>query len=293
MEQQREKDSEFVQIRLWDDCLNNCSFCSLQNRLRKTTTQSKKVRLRKSTELVRTFNSRQIGLLGGEFFEEQLKGCEDEWAELMKALLNTGAKLCLTASLIHKQHLLEETIELLGDRLTICTSYDEVGRFHTEAARANWFNNIEKLHEQGVNLFCTCIPTQEFFEAAYPLPDWLGVNFNDPHLGVDWLINIDKSDYHERLLAENDRFNLPKRRTAIHWMREHPQLMRNYTSYELTHSNTVYAFDEDDCLIIEMEGRREFDSCFNQSCGHPCFCQCYADSNKCMMCDAKHIVEPA
>lgn len=75
----------------------------------------------------------------------------------------------------------------------MCTSYDEAGRFHAQDAKRNWFQNIDNLHAQGVRLVCTCIQTQDFFEAEYALPEWLDVNLCDPHLGVEWYIAVDKA----------------------------------------------------------------------------------------------------
>ena len=282
--------NEFVQIRPWNDCINNCSFCSVAKRCKNTPLESKKLRLNRAAELVKTLKSKQIGIMGGEFFEGQLKGCEEEWEELLKTLLQTEAKVFITANLIHEQHFLHETIDLLKERLLVCTSYDEVGRFHTQEVKNNWFQNIDKLHEKGVNLICTCIQTQDFLESKNELPEWLDVNLCDPHLGVEWYIAVDKANYHDHLIAENKLFNLPRRSTAIKWMRSHPDVTARYAAYNATHSDTIYGFNENDCLTTELEERLTDDNCVNPECGHPFFCQCYADSNKCMMCDATQIM---
>lgn len=284
-------DEQFLQIRPWDDCINKCTFCSLQNRCRTTPIESKKCRLLKTTELVKQLKSKQIGILGGEYFEGQLKGCETEWMDLIVTLQNTNAQVYISANLIHKQYFLEETLQQLRNNVLLCTSYDEVGRFHTSSARANWLNNLSTLHDRGVNIFCTCIPTQEFFEANFTLPTWLGINLNDPHLGVDWYINVDKNHYHDHLIEENTLFNLPKRKTAIKWMRANPQITKQYASYDQTHSDTVFAFDKTDSLIKEFNDRISSKDYSNPTCGHPFFCQCYSDSEKCMMCDAKRVTE--
>ena len=282
--------NQFVQIRLWDDCVNKCDFCSLRNRCRTTPIKAKKERIAKTSKLINDQKLSQIGLLGGEFFEGQLKGCEKEWLDLLSVLLKTGAQIYITANLIHKQYFLEETLKKLNGRVLICTSYDEVGRFHTDSAKTNWLNNINELHDQGVNIFCTCIPTQEFLDADFILPEWLGINLCDPHLGVDWYITVDKSHYHEHLLVENTLFNLPSRKTAIKWMRKHPQITRQYASYEQTHSDTIFAFDQQNCLYKEFNNRIMSGEYSNPKCGHPFFCQCYSDSEKCMMCDAKRVL---
>lgn len=285
-----EQSKKFVQIRLWNDCVNNCSFCSLRNDCRKTSPSSKKTRLKQAAKLIEEIDASQIGLLGGEFFEGQLKGCEDEWLMLLHSMLDSGAHLSITANLIHEQYYLKETIEVLRERLLVCTSYDEVGRFHSKLAVANWFSNIEKLNSESVNLFCTCIPTQDFLTAEYSLPEWLSVNLCDPHLGVDWYINVDKTNYHKHLTEENNLFNLPKRATFIRWMREHLDIARRYVAYDTSHSDTVYDFDENDCLTKLFHERLVSSNCINPHCGHPYFCQCYADSDKCMMCDAQNVI---
>ena len=290
MESSTIKHNEFVQIRPWNDCINNCSFCSVSKRCKNTPLESKKLRLRRSAELVKTLRSKQIGVMGGEFFEGQLKGCENEWLSLLQAMNQTNAQIFITANLIHEQHFLNKTIDALGDRLLLCTSYDEAGRFHTQTAKKNWLKNVESLHTEGVHIICTCIQTQDFLESKTALPDWLDVNLCDPHLGVEWYIAVDKANYHDHLIAENKLFNLPRRPTAIKWMRDHLRTTARYASYNSTHSDTIYGFGDDDCLSTEMEERLTDDKNINPLCGHPYFCQCYADSNKCMMCDAEQII---
>lgn len=283
--------NQFVQFRLWDDCINNCTFCSLHKRRRQTPLDSKQKRLLKSAEIIENLDSKQIGLIGGDFFEGQLKNCEHEWMCLLDALLETDAQIFITANLIHEQHFLDETIEKLGGRLLLCTSYDEVGRFHTETARKNWFLNIEELHKKGVNIFCTCIQTEDFLTSCNNLPEWLNVNLCDPHLGIDWYENVDKEHYHEHLIAENDLFNLPKRRTAIKWMRDHPGTTKRYVAYNNTHSDTLYSFDKNDEFVKEFNSRLTSKKFVNPKCGHPFFSQCYADSDRCMMCDAQNLLK--
>ncbi len=290
MLQRGELKNEFIQIRPWNDCINKCTFCSLrQHPSSKTTLQQKKARLLKAANIVREQKASKVGLIGGEFFEGQLKGCEEEWLLLLDALQCVGSEIFITANLIHEQYFLDETIKALNGNLLLCTSYDEVGRFHTHKCKDAWFQRINNLHNKGVNLFCTCIPTQEFVSANTEFPEWLGINLCDPHGSIEWLINVDKAHYHERLLKDNKHFNLPKRKSAIAWMRKHPAIVRNYADYKTTHSNTIYGFNEKDEVVLEIEGRLSGVEFNNPNCGHPYFCLCYADSDKCMMCDAATI----
>ncbi len=280
----------FIQIRLWKDCINNCSFCYLKSHKdKKTTLSQKKTRLRKATELVTTFEAEKIGLIGGEFFEGQLEGCEDEWFGLVDALKNSGSRIFITANLIHDQYLLNETIDLFKKDLLICTSYDTVGRFHTEKQKEDWFRRVEFLHKDEVPMICHCVATQDFFEEDPKFPNWLPINLVDPHISYEWYLSVDKCEYNEKLLSQCDFFNFPKRETALSWFRKHPQSARNYSDYTGMHSDVIYAFDRNDAFIFETEGRLKSEEYNNPRCHHPWLGLCYADSKKCMICDAKFV----
>lgn len=287
---ENELKDELVQVRMWLDCINHCSFCSEQNFERNTTVEQKRTRIVKTTEFIKNLGTNRIGIIGGEFFNDQLRGCENEWILLMEAMRDTGAEIFINSNLLHKQYYLDETIEILGQKLLICTSYDEVGRFHTQEIRENWFKKINELHDAGVNLFCTSVPTQELFETNFQLPEWLGHNLEDPHLGLDWYLSVDKAHYHELLVSQNTWFNLPKRATAIRWMRSHIPTIKNYVNYQHTHSDRIYGFDSFDNIVIENKGRLDTADYINPKCGHHYYSQCYADSDKCMMCDAERVI---
>ena len=285
---------DFIQVRIWEDCVNNCDFCYLRNHRHKTTTlDHKKARLAKTQKHIENLLPNRAGLIGGDFFEGQLRGCEKEWISLIESMSEKGINIFITANLIHSQYYLNETIEkqLRGGsgNLVLCTSYDEVGRFHTEADRKNWLNRIESLHESGVDVVCTCIPTQDFLESNFELPEWLNIDLCDPHVSREWFSKIDHEKYNECLRRDNNCFNLPKRQTAVKWLRTHTKTTKKYANYSNFHSNTVYGFDENDQLFIEIDDRWTSDNFNNPKCGHPYASLCYADSDKCMMCDAVHI----
>ena len=106
-----------IQVRLWNDCYNNCSFCSLKDKTHNwTKVEDKKARINKLLEL----SDDTIGLIGGEFFEGQLRGCEQEWFNMIRKI--SCDRLYITANLINEPYLLEETLILRPDIL-LCTSY--------------------------------------------------------------------------------------------------------------------------------------------------------------------------
>ena len=58
--------------------------------------------------------------------------------------------------------------------------------------------------------------------------------------------------------------------------------------YNNTHFSTILTFDSNNNFIYEYENRFNDDN-FMADCGHPHFSKCYADSDKCLMCDVEEI----
>lgn len=267
-----------IQIRLWDDCYNNCTFCSLKERTKCfTSVEDKKARINKLLDL----NEDKIGIIGGEFFEGQLKGVEKEWLNMIKNLRCDS--LFITANLINEQYLLEETIKERPNIL-ICTSYDTVGRFKSEAQKLKWLERVNSL----TNVFCTIIPTQDIINDTFIDKIKCGINLCEPHLGIEWYINTDKKNYHKNLINNNEVFNLPRRKDLLTWISKHPDILLKCKNYQITHFNTILKFDKNNNFAIEMYNRFE-DKNFIAECGHPYFSRCYCDSDKCFKCDLEEL----
>ena len=138
-----------IQVRLWNDCSNNCSFCSLGKKPI-TKIEDKKVRLLKLSQL----KDNKIGIIGGEFFEGQLRGCENEWLEMIKNI--SCSDLFITANLIYEPYLLKETLEIRPDIL-LCTSYDSVGRFKNQKLKEDWLARVNSLSNVISTEFLVCL----------------------------------------------------------------------------------------------------------------------------------------
>lgn len=265
-----------IQIRLWNDCGNNCDFCSLGKK-DITCLQDKKERINKLTE----FFDNRIGLIGGEFFEGQLYGCEEEWLTMIKNL--RCKELFITANLIYKPYLLEETIKIRPDIL-LCTSYDSVGRFKKEKLKEDWLKRVNSMD----NVFCTIIPTQNMVEDDFIDKIKCRINLCEPHLGLEWYRNVDKREYHKHLIEDNKIFNLPKRNDLLRWIFRHDDILLLMKNYKSNHFSSILCFDKENNLIPEYEDRFN-DNNFIAECGHPYFSRCYADSDKCLMCDLEEL----
>ena len=138
-----------IQFELWPDCCCGCKYCYLNGTKRNTKAKQKKENIQdalktlKDQSIMEKYNA--VGLIGGEFFQNQLDDVRDEWIELicyLNFLLKTGAikEVWIATSL-----LLENYQDLLmtlsyfdfnalteNQRITLCTSYDTIGRFSEE-----------------------------------------------------------------------------------------------------------------------------------------------------------------
>ena len=267
-----------IQVRLWNDCFNNCAFCSLKDKTHKwTSTEDKKARLNKLLEL----KEDKIGIIGGEFFEGQLRGVEKEWLNMIRNL--RCDKLFITANLINCQYLLEETVRARPDIL-LCTSYDTVGRFKNDIQKKMWLDRVNSLP----NVFCTIIPTQDMLGDPFIENIQCGINLCEPHLGIEWYKNIDKAHYHENLIRDNELFNLPRRKDLLKWIAKHKNILALMKNYEYTHFDNILGFNENNNFCYEAYNRFK-DKNYVAECGHQYFSRCYADSDRCLACDLEEL----
>lgn len=265
-----------IQVRLWNECYNNCTFCSLSDKSA-ISIVDKQIRINKLAK----FEGSTIGLIGGEFFEGQLKGCENEWLNMIENI--SCDNLFITANLIHEQYLLNETLNIRPNIL-ICTSYDSIGRFKTNEQKEIWLSRVNKIK----NIFCTIIPTQDIINDSFINKIQCNANLCEPHLGIQWYKNIDKFKYHEHLVHDNHLFNLPKRNDFLKWIIQHPIILQNMLKYRTNHFDTIYSFNCKNELVYEHQHRFN-DTNFMAPCGHPYFSRCYADSDACMQCDLEEL----
>jgi len=173
-------------------------------------------------------------------------------------------------------------------KILICTSWDAEGRF-SDISQKIWRRNIHLLHNLGYDINVTTILTQDLLEAdqkgLFNIPKYCKVNICDPHLGLEWYNQVDKKNYHEDLIKKNILFRLPKRKDFLNFLKNHPDILKNYINYKNTHSDDVVDFD--DRKICYMDRCNNDNPLFINTCGHPYFSQCYQDSDKCAMCDAE------
>ena len=171
-----------LQFELWESCNNHCKFCYLgENNL------FTPVRLKiKAVEDAYNFISdpekmvsyNTLSYLGGEFFQGQLETPElkEKFFKLMKktAELQVSGQIrefwLLCTLTIGNQKDLYDSLDIMNneyikagkpelmEQVWIVTSYDTIGRFHTQKMEDNWKFHMKNLYETYPGIkFNTCM----------------------------------------------------------------------------------------------------------------------------------------
>ena len=152
-----ESKQRFIQFELWKDCHNNCNFCFNKGLPDCDKAWSiKEVIKRLDDPQVLLFN--EIGFIGGEFFAHQIDSVKDLFYSLFDKVLSMRfERVLLTTSLIYKPTQLLEFLDYIEkkqaiDKLLLCTSHDNIGRFRTAQSFKLWSDNMLLLHKCYPNL---------------------------------------------------------------------------------------------------------------------------------------------
>lgn len=151
-----------LQFELWQECNNHCTFCYLGKNNKHTPNEVKLNALRNAyTEISKPENYPEfstIAYLGGEFFQGQLN-TEEIRNEFMKLMSKTAELLrnnvikevwIYMTLTIGDQKDLYDTLNLFHgqhDKLWLLTSYDTVGRFHSQKMEDNWKYHMKHIHK--------------------------------------------------------------------------------------------------------------------------------------------------
>lgn len=164
------KEKRTLQFELWQECNNLCDFCYLGKENRKTPDSFKIESLNRAIDTVSDLSNYPkfncIGLIGGEFFQGQLRNPEvkelfykliDKIAELYNT--NVIQEFWVSATLtIGKQTELYEILNKFKDtnNVWILTSWDIVGRFKTQKMLDTWEYHVKHLREVYPDLKVNC-----------------------------------------------------------------------------------------------------------------------------------------
>ena len=279
----------FVQLILWTDCNNDCTFCSQKNIRDNLTLEQRKNRLIKTAKWIRdmSFDNDRFGLIGGELF--CFDGLEREW-ELIALAINQSniERLLLTSNLIGDIHNITNFIGLIDKTITICTSYDTVGRFKDDHMKWEWRENVAMIMTTKADVCCTSLMTQEFVNDELYLPEGVYFNLQEPIISCEWYYDeMEKNKTYHIALLNNAPVNLMKRKDFLNWAVNHHDYIEHYHEYANTHSEELYEFVNDE-IAVKYHNRMSMNIA---PCGHQYSARCYIDSDRCVQCDVEMLLK--
>ncbi len=315
------KSIKCLQFELWQDCDNCCEWCYLKDHRILTNDEQK---IHNIQEVIKDINSSSlddfnaIGLIGGEFFQGQMKSLtvKEAFLYMIQEINNKLAEdkikeFWITASLIREDQ--TDLIDVLkavkikdDQRIILCTSFDTMGRFHTDKDKETWFNNLKLIAVTFpfVTLHTQTILTQDLIEKTivnphifddilkYSMLDFKIPNyFRDKELAINGikdypgLIRGNKHKFPPKFFIEDNKVFLQF--LLIYTKIFGKDKLINLINYPSLRSHTLKIFSED----YTLSNRWEYTEDRYQSCGHLLDGQCYLNSDRCMYCDIEKFIK--
>lgn len=305
-----ESSVHMVQYGVWPDCTNNCSFCL--RKLRKGYTKKEKLFwLEKIKHNIRHVDwehqfTHGISLLGGELYYIRDRDLQKSFMELIdliiERILLPGGKNCKYSTVtngIYEPSFLYRVIDRIVERaglehIDVNFSYDLKYRFKTERARMLAYNNINAFHKRydysvGVQMILT-----QYVIDLWKAGKFDTIRFMDENFPGNSLAFLYPHPIHTGRILPDFYF---KRHDFLQFMQrlrisDYPTYInfvnstKNSSTYKYTGLNDrdVNRALDDDQLPILSDGKEEI-----TSCGHSILYRCYADSDKCVLCDLKNL----
>ena len=300
------KNVKTLQLEMWHECNNACDFCYLKKHRLVSDSKQKISNINKAKEIIlqEGYNFNGIGLIGGEFFQGQLKGCREEFLDLIEFIysLKNIDEVWLTATLIDEnQKDLFETLKLCKDKRTlICTSYDTIGRFKSEVAHEQWIENVTKVQQVGFEVHVTTIITQDFINKLLVDTEWIKnipgfIDFRFPT--IFWSdfqkiknIGINLNSYRQVLTENVNKFppnwyieNRAQLFKCLNILKDiyGKEKLYNLQSNEVR-SDKLYYLAPGSVLTNRQDPNNIEE---NALCGHPWSNACYLNDTRCIQCD--------
>lgn len=305
-----------LQVELWEDCNHRCSFCYLSNNRRITTVEQKLEAIKKTHKILDgvTEKYNAFGLIGGEFFDTQLSTDElkEAFITLIKRLDNLideeiFYQVWITSALIaDAREMFFEVMSNIKNRekFLICTSYDTVGRFRTQARKQLWFENLYFVKGMGFPVHIQVITTSDFIREALTtdilnkLGDRNMVDFKTPtphrDAYLDAVLTKTGTTYRDAIKSNMDKFSptffIDDRQAFLRFMMKvkdifGPEKLEAFCSNEVR-SDELHLLSKG--IVIKDRWGEGIE---NAPCGHPWDSYCYKYDDKCARCDVENLLD--
>ena len=312
--------SVVLQYELWHECNCHCTFCTLGQENLKTKEEVKLKAINTATDEINNLKKgdhETIGFIGGEFFQGQLntKLLFEKFCKMIDAVNNALNKNIINdfwlnvSLLIGKQEQLFEVLERIDkkDKIWLLTSYDTMGRFHTQKMFETWENSIFALQKKypQINFNITSILTGDFI-TKYLNGELDLKMFREKYNSSLFLKNPVKAKdaIFETSKSINDKIGyfFPKRHDFLEFLKKYlkEEGIENYKKLismdlradevrKMYNSGEIYNFTRNRKTLHEKE--EGIDDKYDLVCGHNLNYASYCDSDKCILCDKQMILD--
>ena len=305
------------QFELWEECNSKCKFCYLGNSNGITPKEVKLKNLQQVLDKISDIEFFEeincLGYIGGEFFQGQIddEDVREAFFRVMQRsnqLLESGIidEVWISASLtIGNQKDLYDTLSFFSDlrKVWILTSYDTVGRFHSEKMKETWIENLKNLRNfsKEIKINITSILTGDFIDKY--LNDELDIEqiASQYDCAMFWkpTCSIDRQDdEHKSKQQVNNIINnfFPTRKQFIDFLYKYKSRETDFMYDKLFNMNFrsdyLQKFSHGFHISHRMkDSHLEVTDAGGDSlpCGHSSQYQIYVDSDKCAICDKEMI----
>lgn len=299
--------ANMLQFGVWPNCTNNCDFCLRLNRKPYTKEEQifwlKAIRENiKHTDWVNDFPF-GVSLLGGELFYIHNPQVQQVFMDLIETVVDyvltdktPHARFSTVTNGLYKPSFLYRVVDYIKDhvgieRVDVNFSYDLKYRYKTEQARRTALNNILAFQKRydykvGVQMILTQHVIDEWKAGRFEVNDFLQNTIPGCQLAFLYPHPIHTG-------KKLDDFNF-KRSDFLSFVRYLKQA--NYDTYYLfvnstKNSGTFKYTGLRDRIELDIEKLKKQKAVLSDGkeilaeCGHSTLYRCYADSDKCVLCD--------
>ena len=306
-----------LQFELWKTCNSKCTFCYLDKDNLYT---SDVIKLQNINNVIKTVSNLDlykeydtIALIGGEFFQGQLNTPEikEKFFELIKILVklaneNYIKNIWISATLtIGNQIDLYKTLQILDTgkaNYWILTSYDTIGRFHTQKMLENWeyhMKNIKSLYKR-CNLNTTMILTGDLITKY--LANEFSFHAFEKEYNTSLFLKLgaipDNTYKTKQEMNNKVGYFFPKRKDFLQFLfrikTENIKLYDKLFNIKYRADTLICTYRNNKFISTrnKKNNLESFDSTVDyiMECGHLSLYKIYIDSDKCALCDKSNII---
>ena len=301
-----------VQFGIWSNCCNDCKFCVRLDR----NPYTKDGQIRSIRKLITNIDhidwkdkfSHGISLLGGELYFIKDREIQLAFLELIDAIIekilkvstNPIVKYSTVTNCIYDPTFLFEVIDRIVDKagiqyVDLNVSYDIKYRFRNEEHRKLVLKNIGLIRDRynyrlGIQMILTQYVIDSVNNNTFNIKDFIENDIPGCHLTFLYPHTV------------NTEYKLPdfqfKRKDFLNFIvqlnKTHPEIamttiLSTFNSESFKYTGLYYKEEENPLNTVFQQPMLTDGKDEKLPCGHSILYNCYADSNKCMVCDLKNM----